>query len=733
MNGIHSDDGTELRISPKPVLAALATLGALSYLALQMLGYRWQMVSQAIWLFVLLSALAIIGWLLSDWRSAVGRWFTMMALVAAFHLAGLWLEVPGALAWAVVPTALAVPLVGTPAATLVPVLESIIVLGLARFPAAGLDQPDAAAILVAIWGVFGASYAAYGAIHRRSMWLAKYFEQAQQALEETRDHRAEQERALRDVATANRQLALMNERVSTLRVIAEEAQKAKTRFVARVSHEFRTPLNMIIGMVELMAERPEIYDVALSPRMQEALQVVHRNSQHLSEMVNDVLDLTRVETDRMVLHRERVNVREVIESAAEAVQPLIDSKKLVLQIVASEDVPSVYCDRTRIEQVVLNLLSNAARYTDEGGVTVTLSRHDQRVLASVADTGPGIPQQDLEMIFEPFCQGTSDTWRDKGGSGLGLSISRQLVKLHGGQMWVESELGGGTTFSFELPISPPMAPAAKPGHQIQESWIWREQRSRPSFPDSHYNPRFIVCDETGDFCAMLARCTGEIEFVDARGGTEATMAVRQAPAHAVLLNVTALEELQPCIEALRQEATGTPIIGCSVPRSLERARALGLQGQLIKPVTGADLAQALQSLDRPVRRVLVVDDDPDAVELFRQMLRVCDGSLEIATACGGEEALERLRGDPADLMLLDLVMPGVDGWQVLEAMARDDETPSVPTYFVSAQDPWDQPPRSSFLLATTGDGLSLNQLLRCSLALSDLLLRPEDTLDPAPG
>lgn len=733
MNGICLDDGAELRISPKPVLAALVALGALSYFALQMLAYRWQMVNQAISLFVFLSALAIIGWLLSDWRSAVGRWFTIVASSAAFHLAGLWLDVPGALAWAVVPTALAVPLVGISAASLVPVLESIIVLGLARYGAAGFDSPDAAATLVAIWGVFGATVAAHAAIHRRSVYLAEYLVQAQQSLEEARDHRAELQQALDDVAYSNRQLALMNERVSTLRTIAEEAQKAKTRFVARVSHEFRTPLNMIIGMVELMVERPEIYDVALSPRMQEALQVVHRNCQHLAQMVNDVLDLTRLETDRMVLHRERVNVREVIESAVEAVQPLIESKKLALRIVDPEDFPLVYCDRTRIEQVVLNLLSNAARYTEEGGITVTLCRHDQRVVTSVADTGPGIAKQDLEMIFEPFCQATSDIWRDKGGSGLGLSISKQFVRLHGGRMWVESELGAGTTFSFELPISPSIVPVGRPGHQIREDWIWRERRSKPSFPDSHYRPRFVICDETDSLCESLRRYSEEVEFVNTLDLAGLIDALQQGSAHAVVLNMATCEGVLSLTEVIGRNAPGTPIIGCSTPPRVERSVSLGALGHLIKPVTRADLAQALEALGRPIKRVLVVDDDPEAAELFSQMLRVCDGSLEITTACGGEEALDRLRRNPPDLMLLDIVMPGVDGWQVLESMARDEEIPSVPTFLVSAQDPSDRLPRSRFLLATMEEGLSLNQLLRCSLELSNLLLQPDGTIDPALG
>jgi CheY-like chemotaxis protein len=153
----------------------------------------------------------------------------------------------------------------------------------------------------------------------------------------------------------------------------------------------------------------------------------------------------------------------------------------------------------------------------------------------------------------------------------------------------------------------------------------------------------------------------------------------------------------------------------------------------MKPIARDDLSRALKSLDHPVERVLVVDDDPDAVELFSQMLHVCDSSLDVATAHGGKEALDRLRSAPPDLLLLDLVMPEVDGWQVLETIARDESIPNVPTFLVSAQDLSDQPPRTGFLLATMENGFSLNQFLRCSLELSNLLLQPEGTLDPTLG
>jgi CheY-like chemotaxis protein len=413
----------------------------------------------------------------------------------------------------------------------------------------------------------------------------------------------------------------------------------------------------------------------------------------------------------------------------------VEKKGLFLRVEGSDDLPQVYCDATRIQQVILNLVSNAARFTAKGGITVRVEQEDQHVVVSVTDTGMGISAADAERIFEPFCQGVGDMWRDKGGSGLGLTISKQFVQLHGGEMWLESELGVGSSFLFKLPISPSAGHIARPGHQIREDWVWRERAfrtDRVGLADRPARPRLVIFDETNSLSTQFAGYSDLIEHVETHDLAQIAVALEQCPAHAVVLNAAIAADLWPMVESARTAISDTPIVGYSVPRPITRAVEAGAMGYLTKPVTQADLEEAIESVGKPLRRVLVVDDNPDVLRLFTRMLHVCDDTLSVATAASGEQALEELHSKPFDLVLLDVVMPGMDGWEVLERLRQGDRTAKLPVLFVSAQDLVDQPPESKLLVTTVGEGLSISQLLRCSLALPELLLKPVGEPGPEP-
>ena len=593
---------------------------------------------------------------------------------------------------------------------------------------AGLPTNLLGPSLLSVWLSWLAMAGAYLPVYRLGTWVTECLDDAQTTVRSARSRQAELEQALSDLANANRQLALASQRVANLRHRAEEAERTKRMFVAKVSHEFRTPLNMIIGLVHLMVESPQIYAVTLPPEMNHDLAIVHRNCQHLSRMIDDVLDLTRAESGRLELHRESVDLAALVDTAVEAVRPLVEKKGLGIGIEVPDGLPRVSCDRTRIQQVVLNLVSNAARYTDAGRITISLETRDSSVVVSVADTGPGIDPADVERIFEPFCQASPGTWLDRGGAGLGLTVSREFVRRHGGRMWLESEVGAGSTFLFQLPISDAAGHRTRPDRWLREDWVWREGAFRTEAAGAAAagaKPRVVVWDETGALRSELGRFADEVEFIYADDFSSTVQALSECPAHAVLVNARAPEDVWAALEGLRRKVPHTPLTGCCVPRRIERALVAGAAGYLTKPVTSEDLADAVEAVGRHVGRILVVDDDPDVVQLWSRMLQVRGDGLEISTARSGQQALDEMRRNTPDLVLLDVVMPGLDGWEVLERWRRDDAIRDVPVILVSGRDPAEVPPASPLMVTSVGGGLGVEQLVRCALVHSDELLGRE--------
>lgn len=723
----------ELRISPKPVLALLGLMACLLYASAELIVARWTLVNRVLSLSLILLGVSLASWMLHNWRPLLGRWATVASVVVAIYAAHRILAIPEILTLVVLPVALATPLISFAASGAMAVMTSILLALLAWRQAEAVTPATLVIAYLGIWSALGITYATHQPIHRLVAWLEAYFERGQAFLEEARDRKAALEQALESYTNANRQLMLAHERMRALRTVAEEAQRAKAAFVANVSHEFRTPLNMIIGLVDLMMESPEIYTVVLSPAMREDLQVIHRNCEHLSDMINDVLDLTRMEAGRLALRRERVDLTTIIDNSLAAVRPLLDKKRLDFEINVPETLPEVYCDRTRAQQVILNLVSNATRFTDAGRITVNVAMNEHEVTVSVQDTGTGIPPEDVETIFEPFEQGK--LWHGTGGSGLGLSVSKRFVELHGGKMWLESQVGVGTTFFFTLPISPPLPHTVSSGHNIRSDWVWREpafKASRASYSDDLVRPRIVVYDAEGEMKTWFDHYADEVELLKVGALEQVFELLEQSPAHAVVVNAPKPDALWTMIEKVQNKTQGTPIIGCTMSHAPERAVEAGAAGHLIKPVTRADLTSIIESVGAPVQRVLIVDDDPDVLQLFTRMLHVDHPNVSVTTAQDGASALAHLADAPPDIVLLDIVMTDISGWEVLTAIKNDTEIPEIPVFMVSAQDPVDHPPLSDMLVATIDGGIPMSKVLRGAQALSKFLLEPEASPDLMP-
>ena len=230
----------------------------------------------------------------------------------------------------------------------------------------------------------------------------------------------------------------------------EIANKHKSEFLANMSHELRTPLNAILGFTELIIDN--IYG-DVPDKIKEVLERVEKNGRHLLSLINDVLDLSKIEAGRLKLSISDYSMQSVIETAVTAVEALAMDKKLALSVTISGDMPKGKGDEQRISQVILNLVGNAIKFTDQGSIKVEAKTKNQEFIVTVSDTGPGLLEEDQKKIFEEFRQADGSSTRKKGGTGLGLSISKKIVEMHKGHIGVESTLGEGSTFWFSLPVN----------------------------------------------------------------------------------------------------------------------------------------------------------------------------------------------------------------------------------------------------------------------------------------
>src|SRR5579884_2907049 len=345
-------------------------------------------------------------------------------------------------------------------------------------PAFHLSPAAAAPALVIVW--LGAMLAWISArpVEAALRWAWYSYVQELKAVDAARSRQAELARLNRSLRDACEQLENANRELDRARRAAIKARLLRDRFAATVSHEMRTPLNLIIGFSEVMVETPEVYyGERLPASFHEDLRAIYRNACHLSQLVNDILDLAQIEADHLALEKTWTSLPEIIDEAVLVTRGLFQTKGLYLDVEVPRDLPLVLADRTRIRQIIINLLSNAARFTRVGGITIGARETEHDVLVWVRDTGSGIPNEYIQQIFDEFSQADTPLRREVGGSGLGLTISKRLAELHGGNLWAESELGRGSTFSFTLPKQTNVA--AGTSRPEWETWIRLQESSAP--------------------------------------------------------------------------------------------------------------------------------------------------------------------------------------------------------------------------------------------------------------
>ncbi|MFQ5577007.1 MAG: response regulator, partial [Anaerolineae bacterium] len=458
-----------------------------------------------------------------------------------------------------------------------------------------------------------------------------------------------------------------------------EVDRLKTQFLANMSHELRTPLNSIIGFSRVILKG---IDGPLTELQKTDLTSIHQSGKHLLDLINNILDLSKIEAGKLELSFEPVNLKTLIGGITSTAIGLVKDKGLEIIELVPDELPLVEMDETRIRQVLLNLISNAAKFTQQGRITIKVRCDDNRVKISVSDTGIGIAPADQQTIFDEFTQIDASTTRKAGGTGLGLPISRKFVELHRGQIQVESRLNAGSTFTVELPISQ----SGTNGAQAKPA--------RPPLPAPAPHPRstLLVVDSDPRIVSYYQQyLQGEAITIKHLGrGEEALAAAKKLQPKAIMLDVLLPDADGWTILGALKENPHTahiPVIICSIIEDRYRATKLGAADYLVKPVIKRDLLHMLQKLDTQKQhpnRVLVIDDQAEDILLIRRILEAHD--CQVVEARNGLEGLDIIFSNPPDLVMLDLTMPGLDGFGVLESLKSNPKTGNIPVVVITAKE-----------------------------------------------
>ncbi|MBN1286814.1 MAG: response regulator [Anaerolineae bacterium] len=497
------------------------------------------------------------------------------------------------------------------------------------------------------------------------------------------ERQAELRRTLKSLDEAKEALERSNYLLTITRRQAEAARRLKQQFAQTISHELRTPLNLIVGFTELMIQSPERYGGQLPVGYLRDLSIVYRNACHLQDLVSDVLDLARIEAAQMSLVPEEVDPAILLKETVDTARSLVEAHDLELHTHVEPDLPRIMVDSTRIRQVLFNLLNNAVNWTDHGCITVSAGRQDKTVVFAVADTGVGIADKDIPYIFEEFRQLDMGTRRKQRGAGLGLAISKRFVELHGGRIWVESAVGQGSTFYFSLPVNQTLLDISIT--DIRNSAFL----SGDAAPDAgDQQPVLLTVTRNLSAVSLLHRYIHGCRLVTAPDIEMGRRMARPLTPQVVIVDQTCteLEALAPEELARAWELPHSLFMVCSLPGEESLRQRLAVEGYLIKPITRQRLWDALRPLGERVDTVLVVDDDVDFVRMLSRMLNSSVRRYQVISAYSGQEALSIMSYREPDVILLDLFMPDLDGFQVIKRIRSTAAWQHIPIVVVSAQD-----------------------------------------------
>ena len=472
----------------------------------------------------------------------------------------------------------------------------------------------------------------------------------------------------------------VNKVLSELRDQALMASRAKSAFLANMSHELRTPLNAILGYSEMLRE--EIEDIGHAELVPDLVKI-NSAGRHLLALINSILDLSKIEAGKMELYMETSDVRRVVGEVEELARPLAAKNENQLVVECDPRAGRMVTDVTKLRQVMLNLLSNACKFTEHGEVRLTVKRYApvdaDWISFEVTDSGIGMDEEQLGKLFQEFTQADASTTRKFGGTGLGLAISRRFCHMMGGDITVRSEPGVGSTFTVRLPAN--TTGPVDTDHDVTPPPVAGKEAAR-----------VLVIDDDPGVRELLARTLAKEGFnvATASSGEQGVARAREFEPAVITLDV-----MMPGMDgwavlaALKNDphTAHVPVVMVSMVDERRVGYALGAAAYLTKPIDRQRLVQILSGFQRGGQpyHVLLVEDEPDVSDLVRRTLE-SDG-WRVVTASNGREALQALEMDePPTAILLDLMMPEMDGFQFLSELDRQERFNDVPVVVITAMD-----------------------------------------------
>jgi signal transduction histidine kinase/CheY-like chemotaxis protein len=479
------------------------------------------------------------------------------------------------------------------------------------------------------------------------------------------------------VAERTEELQKVNSELEKANSSLEEASRLKSQFLANMSHELRSPLNSIIGFTGIMIQG---LSGELNSEQTKQMKMVYESAHHLLGLINDILDLSKIEAGRIKIFYEELELIPLIDMVHKMIYPMAEEKGLPINKTVAENVPkTIFSDRNRIKQVLINLLSNSIKFTENGAITISckLCETGETVEFSVIDSGIGIKEEEQKTIFEEFTQIETIKRTKPEGTGLGLAISQKLVQMMGGRMWVESRYGEGSTFSFTIPLSPD----TKESNFRQESEFCRDTGKKLILT--------IDDEETAQEILKKYLTSAGYQVIQAYNYGDALKKASEHQPFAITLDmVMPGKDGWEILEQLKNDelTKEIPVICISTLDNRELGISLGAVEYLVKPIDSRVLMTELERLEKEfqINKILIIDDNPNDIDLLIKYLS-SHRTYKILVATCGKEGLEKIKKEKPDLIILDLLMPEIDGFQVIRIFKKDPEVKDIPTIIISAK------------------------------------------------